>query len=126
MIGTDSYMAPEACKVNANLDRYGLCQTDVWSLGVTIVELCLLKQNVVKVKWIGEDKEKNLVSLLDRARPYYSPALVDLIPRLLKADPSQRIGIDELVETLEQQLAIRRNLTENEREQRGSVEAFRA
>lgn len=98
--GTPNYMAPEVVLKGSKLKKDELCIADLWSLGVTVLELCLVKQ--VRAAAFGfPQRTEYLINLVMSLKGKYSDFVIDLLLSLLQYDPLQRIKIDKLVEKLE-------------------------
>ena len=91
IIGTPYYLSPEIIRNEA----YG-CQTDIWSLGVMIYELCSKRhpfeaRNIVQ---LYEAIKRAEVPALPRG---YSRELEELLKRMLDKTPSRRPTVKDLL-----------------------------
>jgi len=98
------YKAPELQSSTQKLKRRDLFKADVWSLGVNIAELCVLKTDFVNFslqspKKIEADIQKKLKGLEGR----YSKAFMELLSGMLRYDPAQRKHIKDIRIMLEEQ-----------------------
>jgi TPR repeat protein/serine/threonine protein kinase len=100
--GTPLYAAPEINSSDQALKRKDLYKTDLWSLGVVIAELCLLQTKAVNLTLTGRDRELDLAKKLASLKEKYNPVIVDLISRLLRWNPAERIPIEEVRKILEE------------------------
>jgi serine/threonine-protein kinase TTK/MPS1 len=102
-VGTLSYMAPEALKMNEERHAFKVGRAaDVWSLGCILYELVYNRLPFPQTDWlhkiqaIVDDKyEIEFPDLPDRPDFY---ALRDVMARCLQRDPRSRPRIDELLE----------------------------
>lgn len=84
MVGTPLYMAPEVVAAGGSNHKYG-CSADMYSFGVLLLQL------VSTAPWSSELLAACTAALFGPGCPkYMPPLLVDLLSRLLSADPSQR------------------------------------
>jgi len=97
---TGFYMAPEIL-VNSggSLKRDDFFAGDVWSLGVVISELCLLKKEMINPHLYP--KESIVEKMLARIQKKYSKELVDILRGMVCVDPKQRKSIHEIRQALE-------------------------
>jgi serine/threonine protein kinase len=98
--GTPNFMAPEAIEKGDRLTKDELCHADLWSLGVTLLELCLLRE-VDLPNLAPQLRKESLTNHILTLQGKYSNSLFDLLLSLLKDDPTQRIKINKLAEKLE-------------------------
>jgi len=100
--GTYFYMAPELLG-NTNLvkkrDFYG---ADIWSLGVIIAELCLLKTGIISPHI--SFKEPIVQSIITEISKIYSQGLTDVIANMLSIDPNKRKPVNEIRKVLEERV----------------------
>lgn len=100
-IGTRLYMAPELENNSYNLLNKDLFLTDVWGLGLTIAELCILDPN-------STFYEKSKDTLFKSVRPLlvkYTTPLIDLIVKMITPNPAQRISLQDIQKALETNFA---------------------
>ena len=99
--GTLNYMAPERigyCQNKNNNYKYSF-ESDFYSLGVILYELCMGKRPFGSCK-----KKKEIINMFDETKTIkitsdmYSENLCDLINKLLIFDPLQRIGHNNIEE----------------------------
>ena len=88
--GTTFYLAPEVFTEGQDLRKKDLYSCDLWSLGVILLELCLLKSRIIKPLGTRHDKEEAVKQSLEELRGEYSEGLVRLISCLLQYDPVRR------------------------------------
>ena len=91
-ITTVSHKAPESFK------RAMECKSDVWSLGILLIELAEGK-NPFEDKEVGE--MKNCICNSDPpslSRDKYSPELVDFVEKCLVKDVKKRASVSELMD----------------------------
>ena len=104
-MGTFMYMAPEIIKKELYDEK-----SDIWSLGVALFELYFgvlpFGQNVSinKVKRILYEKEKFIY------RKSRIPTLDVLFKRLLTINPKERISLDELINYVENEDFLEKNV----------------
>ena len=98
-IGSFYYMSPEVLKG----EEYSY-SCDIWSLGIVLYELCLLKhplsaleQNLAYI-FITEGK---LGKIDKNCKKMYSEETCDLIKKILVTNPDERPSIDEIIKECE-------------------------
>ena len=106
--GTPDYLAPEIIEKGNKLKKDELCQADLWSLGITILELCSLKQGRIEIFATTSKKEEEVAKQIGRLKSQYSN-LRDLLSKLLKCDPNHRISVKELVKQLKELNVLKSN-----------------
>jgi len=100
--GTYFYMAPELLG-NTNLfKKRDFYAADIWSLGVAMAELCLLKKEIISPHI--SFKEPIVQSVINEIRQRYSQGLTDVIANMLSLDPSTRKSINEIRKNLEERV----------------------
>lgn len=89
--GTTPFLAPEQCKKSAKI--HGKL-SDIWSVGVTLYVL-----HYGKLPFIGKNILETYNAILTSEPEYNttqsSPALIDLLSKLLTKDPEQRITLEK-------------------------------
>ena len=98
--GTPKYMAPE-WGISKNLKRKELFKADVWSLGMTLLDIC-----AKKIEGIRYDENTNKIEGIIKGRlaevaESYGEELAALISRLLVINPKNRITFSEICSVLE-------------------------
>ena len=92
-VGTDSYLSPEIVEGKP----YGY-ETDNWSLGIILFELIKHRN-----PFASKNRFKTFNNIVNAKTPdvsgtIYSKDLTDLIPQLLKKNPTERLHLDKLIE----------------------------
>ena len=90
-VGTPYYMSPEICAA----ERYTL-QSDVWSLGCIVYELCT-KRPPFDARSHFELIGKIKAGRFEPLGPHYSRELADVVTRCLQTNPSRRPVTKQLV-----------------------------
>lgn len=91
-IGTPEYISPEIL-----LNRPYSFKSDIWAMGVTLFELCALKVpfNQEELNYIQSVKQvPNVVSKIPK---HYSKEIKNIISLILKADPIDRLEVNQLL-----------------------------
>ena len=95
-VGTLIYMSPEVIKE----EQYSY-SCDIWSLGIILFELCLLKNPLIEQKTIKEyilyGDFENLINEKN-IRKDYSEKTCDLIKKILVKNPNERPTIDKIIQ----------------------------
>lgn len=99
--GTISYLAPEILNLNTHMKTRDLLKSDIWSLGVVMIEVCTLKK-VVDMNPDGEQKAANLIGRLKEVEGKYSKFLLDLVASLVRCKPSERNSLENIIRSLEE------------------------
>lgn len=98
--GTLGYAAPELIDNNPQLKKKDLYKADVWSLGITMAELCLLHPKLGDALQASQ-RETALHEKLRNLQGKYSIELLELIMGLLQSDPAHRLTAAQVKEILE-------------------------
>jgi len=93
--GTSLYLAPEVMEKGQQLKKSDLSLTDIWSLGVMMVEMVTL------LKPVASMREAEFKRKVGELKGKYNQNLLDLILSLLKNKPEQRKNAAELRKSLE-------------------------
>ena len=96
-IGTYYYMSPEL--INGKEYSYSC---DIWSLGIILYELCLLKNPLGHIvdlqKLINTIVNEDLTKLDENCEKNYSVETCNLIKKILVKNPDERPSIDQIIE----------------------------
>jgi len=103
--GTIDYTAPEVLKDKSQLTKESLIAADTWSLGLMMLELCMLDKRLFSPYSPLEEIEKTQNSLYDKLKGKYSKTLIDLIFKMIKCRPSERVNIVFVKKQLEDEFA---------------------
>ena len=103
--GTGNYSAPEVIG-GLDLTNKDLFLTDLWSLGVVILELCLLRKNIITKIQLTKEAKVTVDRLLEELKARYSQQLVDVVGILLNLDREKRRTAMEIKKILEDILHI--------------------
>ena len=90
-VGTPYYMAPEIWKHQ----KYGK-ESDIWSLGVILYEICCL-QYPFPANELDELEKKVLNDKIQRVPNGVNKDFIELFMKMLKKDPSKRPTIEEII-----------------------------
>ena len=106
--GSLCYIAPEAFEISSKglqMKEKELMKADLWSLGVTMLDLCLRKQSI-NLQTSAHMKESELADSADSLEKIYpnSLPLVELFKSLLKCNPDERIKIEDLTSELKKMI----------------------
>ena len=94
-VGTITYFSPEIVQ-GKDYDY----KTDIWDLGIILYELTQLKHpfNCESMEQLNKDITEGKIIPLRKTN--YTQELIDLIYKLLKVEPKDRLDINELVDEL--------------------------
>jgi len=95
------YTAPEIVIQAKNRKKKELHQADVWSLGVIILELCLLKPEPIMTRLNRKEITEHIQANLLEAYKIYGRDIADILTRMLVLDPEQRLTFKEIRELLQ-------------------------
>ena len=96
MMGEKEYIAPEAWDSTKPLLNRDLFSMDLWSLGVIILELCLLMQANIRSEAPKQEIEDQISKYLKEVGKKYGLALEGVIAMLLSVDPQKRKTASEV------------------------------
>ena len=100
-VGTLFYMSPEV----VNGDDYSY-SCDIWSLGIILFELCLLKNPLIHLNDKNKIKSYILCGdfevLIKKIRKKYLERICNLIQKILVKNPDERPTIDEIIKECEE------------------------
>lgn len=96
------YMAPEikTIKDQIKMKKKELYKADVWSLGIVIAELCLLKSGIIQPNMSSKESILREIFLNIEAR--YSKELAEIIKSMLSIDPKERKTIQEIYNAIKE------------------------
>lgn len=103
IIGTQSYMAPEVSdySISTSKTMKDWVKADIWSLGITITELCLISTRCITFETTEEDIMDLVSENLSQVRNRYGTILTDLLSNMLKFDPESRIEYEDISDELQ-------------------------
>jgi len=99
--GTEKYMAPEILRKGGRVKRKDLYKGDVWSLGLTILQLCLLE---LKIEYKDAKKRKFVTEkMITEIKQIYHEDedgrnLGNILEGMLEWDPEKRLPIGNVLE----------------------------
>jgi len=98
LLGTCNYMAPEFKECRQELKKQDLFLSDVWGLGISFAELCLMKQGLVMFE---EPNKGNIVEkiLLD-IQANFSQDFTDIMKGMINVDYKQRNSVKGTLELI--------------------------
>ena len=99
--GTNAYLAPEIAEPESGLKNKDLPYGDLWSLGIVVIELCLLKKTNINPKQLCKEREALIQKFIDLAKERYSKKVIDVISVLLQMNPAERLTATEIRKKLE-------------------------
>jgi len=89
--GTYEYSAPEIVGANHRKNKKNvLPKADIWSLGVVILELCLLDFKLLNASLPQDQLEGRINELLGKIKEKFHSSLIVLLKRILSFDPKNR------------------------------------
>jgi NIMA (never in mitosis gene a)-related kinase len=91
-IGDFSYLSPEIF-----LGKEHSFSTDIWSLGIVLYELCLLKHPFDKYHIRMNMKKDPVIVIPDLTDETYSERLRNLLKKMLSINPDERPSLDEII-----------------------------
>jgi len=95
--GTLKYMAPEILKKYGKVKKKMFYKGDVWSLGLSIAQLCLMEfQDATK------NHEKKIDEIIKRIQDNYGEPLASIIKGMLRIDQNERTHIKDVLKGLEE------------------------
>lgn len=103
---TISYTAPELIQREYVPKKDSHDRGESWSLGLTVLEMCMLEQRLINPYGSVQDIEDRLQKIRKKAGERYGDEFLDCIFDLLKIDPAERFKVS----------ATKRKLEENFRE----------
>jgi len=106
------YTAPEIVIQAKDMKKRELHQGDVWSLGIIILELCLLKPEPIMKKLNRKEIIEHLQANLLEVYKIYGRDLADILTRMLVLDPEQRLSFTEIRHLLETKYEVYFSLKE--------------
>jgi len=107
--GTVDYTSPELLKDKSKVTKESLAAADAWSLGLVMLELCVLGNRLINPFSSFEkiqEAQNNLHNKLKLEKTYHE-SLIELIFKLLKLTPGERIKITEVKQKLEEKFNCR-------------------
>ena len=101
--GTKPYMAPEV--INSDVEKIknkDLLYGDLWSLGVLMLEVCLLEIVNIKSSAAPEILKQNILLQLRKADRLYGKGIINAIAKILSINPHDRGNATDLRAQLEE------------------------
>jgi len=100
--GSSSYVAPEIISQNRVFKKRDLHRGDVWSLGMIILELCLLRSDPIGRSLNNYEIRAHIEASLKEVSEKYGQDIVGILQGMLNVNPEERLGFKEIRERLEQ------------------------
>ena len=100
-LGTKMYMSPERLASKIQMKRRDMWKADIWSLGMVIADLCLLKPERIYSYTKDEEKLNIVKRIINMTRERYDNELADLIENMLSFNAEQRKSFTEIRKILE-------------------------
>lgn len=90
--GLMSYLAPEMLS-NENIptDKHiSLISADLWSLGLLVLEMCVLKPSLLRLAMTRQHKQQIITKHIEEVRHRYDELIAEMLSKLLDFNPQQR------------------------------------
>ena len=104
--GSYSYVAPEIIAQSRIFKKKDLHRGDVWSLGVIILELCLLRSEPIVRTLNTQEIKMHIRESLKEVAENYGDDLVEILSKMLNVDPEQRVSFSEIRRLLESKFEV--------------------
>jgi len=104
--GSYSYVAPEIIAQSRIFKKRDLHRGDVWSLGMIILELCLLRSEPIVRTLHTEEIKMHIRESLKQVEGKYGQDLVDVLSKMLEVDPEKRATFSEIRRELEKKFEV--------------------
>lgn len=82
-LGPESYKAPELMSNAMKLKKKDLYSADLWSLGLVLIELCLLRTRLIKPGTSTQQKQEVMTNCLEEVRLRYNDIRISNILEIL-------------------------------------------
>jgi len=104
--GTVRYMAPELLSLakRQSMKKQDLLKADLWSMGVTILEICLLGKARTSSLNSAETRESEMFQDLVQVSQEYGDDLAEILLSMLQWNPNDRKSIGDVYQSFEQKL----------------------
>lgn len=100
VVGARMYQAPELTVSHGLIRRNQLYKADVWSLGLVIVELGLLKTGLVPA--LTRNKSKVVEGYIEQVEKLYGDSIGEVLRDMLCFEPDKRKTASEVIMALEE------------------------
>ena len=99
--GTIQYLSPERFLRDHQAQRKDLYKADIWSLGLSTAELCLLETRLVTPNITSEKVKEKVEEILKRIKERYGEEFGEILRGLLEYNTKERVDIGTVRRRLE-------------------------
>ena len=100
--GPENHLAPEMLSEDYRPKKGDFYSADLWSLGLVMLEMCLLNTKLIKSQMTVEERRKAIQDGLEEAKLTYSDKIVVLLSRMLQFEPEVRGMTEDTRKALEE------------------------
>ena len=100
VVGSCYYLSPELNPILPGLMNKELSRCDMWSIGVIMLEMCLLKVMFINVRETKQKKKEIVRECLEEIGKKYGQELVIIVGKLLCLNPDRRESISSIKEDI--------------------------
>jgi serine/threonine protein kinase len=102
-----TYVAPEMDSSEQRVKKEDLYKGDVWSLGVIMIELCLLEPESMSGDLEVDKLKKTIHANLSQISKKYGKELASILGKLVDIEPRKRPSFKEIQDLLERQYMVK-------------------
>ena len=101
VVGSYYYLSPELNPIASGLMNKELSRCDMWSIGVIMLEMCLMRGKLIKVNENKRKKEEIVRECLKEIGERYGKELITIIGKLLCLNPDLRESMGNIKKEVE-------------------------